>query len=122
MFRRALQRLLKQRRNPSRLPRPNASRASAAHKRRARLLRGSPRKEMATGTRERFAAPAPAGRRSERRSGRIVPTSFARRLTVLPRQALTDDQKLRGGRGGAHRRILGFETRHSNRADESSEL
>src|ERR1700722_8552252 len=58
-------------------------------------------------------------RRSKRRGGRLVPTSFARRLIFLPRQALADDQKLRGGRRGDHRRILGFETRHSNRTDEA---
>ena len=74
---------------------------------------------MATGTGEGLAPPAQS---SKRRSGRLAPKSCARHLIFLRRDALADDQKLRGGRRRDHRRIFGFEARNSNRADESSEL
>src|ERR1700727_1809018 len=58
----------------------------------------------------------------KRRSRRLVSTSWAGRVILLRRQPLADDEKLRGGRGGDHRRFLGFKPWHSNRAHEPGEL
>ena len=47
---------------------------------------------------------------------------LARGADFFRRKLLADDQELRGGRSGDHRRVLQFEARHANRADEAGEL